>query len=206
MSALTSAFDALAIARHLERIAGSAAAVELHVFAYLACLLSVYDGRGPREWGYSFSATPAGSPFATSLADATDRIRAAGWLVDRGPSMVLSSAGLSELEALSAFPSQAPRLRYIEAATSAATLLPLPAVADALMYEPQLRRALDYLASSDELLDAQGVDMLMEQFIAISDALAETAPERGDLLVPAVVWLSYLADHEHDGEQPSLAV
>lgn len=194
MTTPTAAFDALAICRQLGRNAGGATAAEVQVLAYLSCLLSVYDGQEATTWGYSFAATPAGSPYAPDLAEATDRIRAAGWLVDRGPVVVVSDAGTSEFEALSTFPSKRPRLRYLEAATAATTLLPLPSVADALAYEPQLRRALDHLGGLDELLDEEGVRLIEPHFTAVAEALADVSAAGDELLVPAVVWLTYLAE------------
>jgi hypothetical protein len=193
MTASTAAFDVLAICRQLTRSAGGATAAELHVFSYLSCLLYVYDGHDAGGWGYSFAATPAGSPYARELADATDRVRAAGWLVDRGPVVVLSEAGRSELDALAAFASKAPRLRYLDSATAAATLLPLPSVADALAYEPQLRRALDHLGGLDELLDDEGLALVRPHFAAVAEALEDASVANAELLVPAVVWLTYLA-------------
>lgn len=202
MTIYTAAFDALAICRDLSRSAGGATASEVQVLAYLACLLSIYDGHDADRWGYSFAATPAGSPYARQLAQATDRIRAVGWLVDRGPVVVVSDTGAVEFDALAAFPSNRPRLRYLDAATAAATLLPLPAVADALAYEPQLRRALEYLGGLDELLDDEGLRLVRPHFAAVAEALEAASAGQGGLLVPAVVWLSYLAE---TGENAAIA-
>jgi len=185
--------DALATTGLLERTAGGVLAAEIHSFAYLACLLSMYDGHHGSEWGYAFTATPAGAPFAPELADATDRVRSAGLLVEHRPLFALSDAGRRILETLSRLKMLAPRLPYLSAATASAALLPLPSVRDALAHEPQLRAAMDSIGAS-ELLDDAGVEIVRAQFDAVRDALAADGRSRAGLVVPAVVWLTYLAD------------
>ena len=184
-------YDALFIAEALSRFAGGAAAVELHLFSYLACLVSVYDGRGAEDWLYPFVATLAGAPFAEVLAQETDRLRAAGRLLDEGPLLVLSDDGRVELEVLSSFSSARAHAPYLEAACAAASLLPLPSVAHSVSQEPGLRRALSAEASRELLGDAE-LMLVDEQFGAISEALADRSGEHRDLLVPTTLWLSYL--------------
>lgn len=184
-------YDALFVTETLSRFAGGAAAVELHLFSYLACLISLYDHRSVEEWLYPFVATPAGAPFAEVLAQETEQLRAAGLLLDEGPLLVLSEQGQVELELLGGFSSARARTPYLEAACAAASLLPLPTVAHAVSQEPGLRHALGADASRELLGDAE-LMLVDEQFGAITEALAERSGEHRDLLVPTTLWLSYL--------------
>jgi hypothetical protein len=185
------AYDALFVTQALSRFAGGAAAVELHLFSYLACLVSVYDRKPADGWSYEFVATPAGAPFAEVLAQETDRLRAAGHLLDAGPLLVLSEPGQAELPLLSDFTFIRERTPYLEAACAAASLLPLPTVANAVSQEPGLRHALSAEATRHLLGDAELI-LVDEQFGAVTEALAERSGERHDLLVPTTLWLSYL--------------
>lgn len=183
--------DALYISGALSEFAGGAAAVELHLFAYLACLLSVYDGRPAEEWRYAFVATPAGAPFAEVLATETDRLRAAGMLLDEGPLLILSDDGRELLASLGELSSSRHRAPYLEAGCSTASILPLPTVAHAVAAEPGLQNALQAAAPRALLGDTE-LTLVDEQFGAVTEALTERAPDRGDLLVPAALWLTYL--------------
>lgn len=165
--------------------------MELHLFSYLACLVSVYDRKPTDAWSYEFVATPAGAPFAEALAQETDRLRAAGHLLDAGPLLVLSGRGQAELPILGGFSFTRERTPYLEAACSAASLLPLPTVANAVSQEPGLRHALSAEATRHLLGDAE-LTLVDEQFGAVTEALAERSGERRDLLVPTALWLSYL--------------
>jgi hypothetical protein len=202
-SSVSAAFDALVITDALDRSADGAAAAELHVLAYLACLISFYDNRHPDAWAYGFSATPAGAPYAHVLAEECDRLRAAGRLLDEGEVLVLSSAGAEDLEALAEFSSCRARLPYVEAACASATLRPLPTVADALAYEPQLQRALDRRAPR-QLLTPTGLMLVDGQLRAVARVLGERSPIKRDLLVPTTIWLNYLrSSGEHSAESPA---
>lgn len=191
MSRSDSGHDALYISDALYSFAGGAAAVELHLFAYLGCLMSIYDGRSADQWHYSFVATPAGAPYAGALAEETDRLRAAGMLLDQGPLLTLSDQGRELLGSLSDLNSGRSRSPYLEAACAVASVLPLPAVANAITAEPGLKNALAASAPRELLGDAE-LTLVDEQFGAVTEALAERVSERPDLLVPTALWLGYL--------------
>jgi hypothetical protein len=188
---VAAAFDALAVTAALERSAHGAAAAEVHMFAYLSCLIGIYNGDAPEQWRYDFMATPAGAPYAHVLEREVDSLRASGRLLDSGDLLVLSQVGSEELEELRSFPSLLARAPYVDAACATASLQPLPSIADALAQEPQLQEALG-LHSSRELLTDSGLLLLDRQFRALRSALAERG-STSDLLVPAAVWMGYLA-------------
>jgi hypothetical protein len=186
-----SGHDALYISKALSAFAGGAAAVELHLFAYLGCLVSIYDGHSADQWHYSFVATPAGAPYSEVLAQETDRLRASGMLLDQGPLLVLSGRGKELLGSLSDLSSGRERAPYLEAACAVASVLPLPTVSHAVAAEPGLQNAL-HASAPRELLGEADLTLVDEQFGAVTEALAERVPERADLLVPTALWLGYL--------------
>jgi len=65
-----------------------------------------------------------------------------------------------------------------------------------LTFEPQLKRALQWAAST-ELLEPEGLDLVRRQFDAITETLTEQEVDaREDLMVPAVLWLTYLLEEQ----------
>jgi hypothetical protein len=186
-------FDALQISESIGVASQSGAApAEVHAFAYLGCLLSVYDRRPSAEWGYQFHATPAGAPFAPALDEALKILRASGLLVLQEDTFVLSSVGREDLNALGTHSVNSARLRYLKSATATAVLMPLPMVTNALSREPQLQRILG-APSSRTLLDTAGVDVVNSHFRIISEGFDERKVSDSDLTLPAMVWLSALA-------------
>lgn len=184
-------YDVLQIATQLTASADGMTEGELHTLAYLGCLLSVYDGHEASWWGYRFTATRAGAPFGYALSQALDLARDAGLLAQGDSTWSISARGRTELEQLTPLVLNNRRLPYLAAAGGAALAMPLPSLASALSWEPGLRRALNFVLTR-ELLDETGLSLVLEQFEALGDALAgDTAGI--DLMVPAVVWLTYLA-------------
>jgi hypothetical protein len=181
-------FDCLSICGELGRIAGGAGESEIANFGYLACLLSVYRGVPPSDWGYSFAATRVAAPYSEDLTKALESCRLSG-LIEQGPDgFALSERGSAELVGLSQLRRFGARRSYLDAACQSATAIPLPLVTESLSAEPQLRQALR-LSSLRPLLDDAGRHAVLAHFAALSEAV----PEADDLFVPAVVWLAYLA-------------
>lgn len=197
MSAAAS-FDALRLCAEISAASGAgAAAVEIHTFAYLGCLLSVYEDRPPAEWGYGFRVTPAGAPYSDELDSAMKTLRAGGMFVNYGHAFDLSSPGRADLELLCTHATNRARLRYLSSAAGTALLMPLPAVTSALSREPQLQEFLGAPTSRD-LLDEVGVDAVKAHFEVITRVLADR--DLGDdLTVPASLWLTALAEQASDG-------
>lgn len=166
---------------------------ELNTLDYLACLMSVYDGRTPAGWEYGYSVTDLGSPHSSAIQDAVDRCVRAAW-IDRGPRVLtMSEAGRRELEFQRMLPPTTWRVRYLDAAVSASVTMTLPSIVDALNYEPGLRRAMRFVRRQ-RLLDDASVDLLEAQFDDLRAAIGGDAP-RPTLVVPTAVWLSFLASN-----------
>ena len=92
---IEAAFDSLTIASQLEGIDLQPTRGEIHLLAYLASLLSLYarGGEGASDWGYSFAATPGGTPFSDSLHVEIDDLMSRGALTSAGTAIQLTQAG-----------------------------------------------------------------------------------------------------------------
>jgi hypothetical protein len=191
----SASFDALVIAQELTASGDGVTSTEVHVFAYLACLLAMYDGHSPPWWDYQFVGTKIGAPYSAMLADAVDLLTATGSLQQSAGVLSISKRGRDDIAALSIFDSYAPRTRYLEAACQCALTIPLASLGEILRAEPQLRSAVS-LMQSRELLDEMGVALLETHFAAVRRALADVGSEAAysDLMIPATVWLTYLSD------------
>ncbi|MFF3911667.1 hypothetical protein ACFYZJ_38385 [Streptomyces sp. NPDC001848] len=181
-------FDTLTITKELSVVSGGATEGEISLFAYLSCLLSVYEGNPPSEWGYQFSATHTAAPYSESLASAVDELKISSLLVQSSSGLQLSNGGLEEWNQYASLGRFQARMPYLTGACGSTLLMPLPAVGESISAEPSLRRALE-LSSKRELLGEGGRETLMEHFRAVSEAV----PEADDLMIPAVVWLEYLS-------------
>ena len=181
-------FDCMSICDSLEEIAGGAGELEIVLLSYLACLLSVYSGSPPSEWGYDFAATPSSAPFSSELSAAIRELQTLGLLENTADGIRLTERGKREARVLGNLRRFDHRRICLEAACKSANAIPLPLVTESITAEPQLRRARE-LESSRSLLDEVGRHAVMEHFRALNEAV----PQAADLFVPAVVWLTYLS-------------
>jgi hypothetical protein len=194
-------FDALELTGAVGDIGGGVTLSELQMLDYLACLLSVYAGANPHTWGFGFSVTDTGAPFARELAEAIESLLVTGWLMRDERVHCLTPAGEIELRFQRGLAPNRWRLRYLRGSASAAVSMPLPAISDALAHEPGLRRALEYVRRK-RLLDDTSLELVSHQFAALTEGLGRGPGEHEDLMVPAVVWLTYLArGHGNSGAQ-----
>lgn len=185
------AFDALELAKRLANQGQRGfTPAELHSLAYVACVLAVYDGRAPHWWGYRFTATTTGAPFALELTRTVERLTARECL-RHADVISLTDAGERELAELRTFPMNIRRARYLAGACDAAMALPLPSITEAVSYEPQLRSSVN-LQVVQQLLDDTGLQLIEPHLAELRVAL-DDQPD-GDLMVPAVIWLTYLAE------------
>lgn len=201
MSEIRPLFDLLWILNSLthERQLGAS---EPHLFGYLACVMSIYDGRDPSWWGYSFTTTRAGAPFAEDLAEALPLAVGAGLVVQEGSVISLTTAGESDAGSLRRLPSMASRLVYLRAATNAALALPLPTITEAVSSEPQLAQAVR-LGQARALFDENGLALLRPHLDGLRDLHGASAASDpvADLSVRGILWLSYLVGR---GKAPSV--
>jgi len=182
-------FDCLYIGRSLTTSLGTIAEAELHLFAYLSCLLFLYKGHPASDWGYEFTSTHTGAPYSLALQASVQGLIGASLLRASGEFLVLEPAGIEECNQLSALSLNSERIAFLEAACSSQLMLPVGIIRMAISEEPTLRPTVKY-ATSRRLLDGPATVRLYEQFDALNQAVGSETP---DLLVPASVWLTYLS-------------
>lgn len=181
-------YDTLSVISRTQQVIGNAMAGEVHLLAYLACLLSMYRGWAASDWAYGFIRSPYGAPYSSDIDAAVESMQANGWIEEAGQHLTLTSAGERILETLSQLGQNGPRKEPLDAACASILSVPMGIVGAAVSMEPELRNA-DELSLVRTLLDGPGVPVLHDQFAAITEVLGTDV---ADLMVPAVVWLNYL--------------
>lgn len=181
-------FDVLYITCSLRRIAGGVVAAELHLFAYLACVLSLYRGSMADNWGYTFVGTELGAPFSPDLDTAIAELANRGFLARTADRMRPSTEAEDRLRAFQALQLNRERVDCLYAACSSTSVFSLGMIGGALAHDPELRRSRK-VPLTRQLLDRSGRASLYRHF----EALRKGLPQRDvDLRVPAVVWLAAL--------------
>jgi len=192
-------FDALSIAGALSRSYQSTSLGEIQSVSYLACILSVYDGQPSSEWGYEFAVTETSSPFSVSILNAVDRLEKIGFLQADDGRYSLSPEGDETASSWASMHRFKDRQKYLMGATGAADALPLPALSAGLLEEPQVASAIR-LGVDRPLLGDVSLIVLHRYFQSLEESLGAGV----DLLIPAVVWLTYLLEQDIDEEPPVL--
>ncbi len=181
-----SAFDVLALTSKLEStFEVGVLHEELQLFAYLACLLSVYDGQPSAEWGYEFAATTSGSPYSGDLDEAVRARYELGFLNRQADQFYMTDRGAVELELLAQLSRNRDRSPYLEAAASSVLIKPVGSVGRAISQDPQIRSAAS-LHHSRPLLGESATLVLYSHFQMLRNALVDYGE---DLLLPAVAWI-----------------
>ena len=160
---------------------------EMHLYAYLANLISLNRGMPVADWGYGFSVTTEGFPFAHDLEQARQNLIGRSIIRENDsglwPERELLEAEVAVLESLR---QSERRKEWLTDAFACALNLPQGAVRDAINRSPgvalslRLRRAASLLKDTD-------VEEIYEEFELIKKVLG---PESEDMLQPVVVWLS----------------
>lgn len=193
-SDIAAIFDALFLISRLAQH-NFPARIDIHTFAYLACLMSIYSGQPANEWGYSFSAVPPTLPYSPTLDGAIDRLVETDYLktskstdVTNLAEFELTPEGERELGFFSTLSLLSRRLQFLDASTSAAVFTSSAAVVNSLANEPQLAAA-THLNSSRQLLTESSTARLYDEFEALSQAIGKTDV---NLILPASMYVSYL--------------
>src|ERR1700679_3636110 len=109
------AFDTLYILAALGTNVKRPVIAEIHVFAYLAALLSLYRGQPVADWGYGFAGTREGSPFSPEINEAIRALTSAGFLRSNERKIEITDSGMAELSILRDFSQNKERMAYLEA-------------------------------------------------------------------------------------------
>ena len=179
-------FDCLAISTRLQDVLDAVAPAEVHLFAYLACLLSVYRGMPVARWGYSFAGTHNGSPFSPEVEMSKELLLRTGHAtVTEFGYLQLTSSGCKEYELLASLTVNSQRIEYLVGACATVLTLPLGWIRAAITSDRQMRLAAE-LKTTRPLLTETAIDEFHEDFELLAAGLGADVP---DLMIPAIVWL-----------------
>lgn len=180
-------FDCLAVLSNAPASVTPLSSRELHLFAYLACLLALFEGEPIADWGYEFALTSLGYPHSADFEAARGALVDAGMLAaTEGDGFVASPRAMTELEALSSLSNLESRLRWLRAATDCALALPVGSIRYAVTARTDLVAATGSGHPRDLVTDLY-VAQIHDERALIEAALGGESP---DLLAPAVAWLS----------------
>jgi len=181
-------FDTLSLAERLSDVVEGFSRPELHLLAYAACLLSIYDGQPAAEWGYEFVSTENGLPFSQDIDEAIEMGFGLGLLFGHGALIAITQDGQTELKTLRDMESSKARDRYLAGAGDALLVFNPGNIREAFNYDPTI----SYLKGGNRtewVLTKPVVERLYENFKQLREALAYNAK---DLSVPLISWLKYL--------------
>lgn len=188
-------YDALSICVHLDPVLDSIAPSEIYLFAYLACLLALYRDQPVADWGYEFGAIDAGYPYSPTLDESIKDLVNSGRLQQGADGYLhVTTEGEKEFGWLLTLSVNFSREECIAGACDSALSLPLGVIKGALDESRDIHsaRTLSYarLLPSDA-----GRQEIHDQFDVLSQAVGIDVE---DLMVPAVVWLQFLATIEKE--------
>lgn len=182
------AFDCLFVAKHLQIQRSSISIQEIHLFAYLACLLWLYHERIVADWGYDFVGTEFGAPFSMQTDKALKVLIERGYFQKIQNHVRMTNLAEQPLQELSELTINKERAKCLQAACSNTTVFSVGMISSALAKEPELRRS-KALPSSRLLLEDAARSQLYIQFDALRSAIGQRS---NDLRLPAFVWLTSL--------------
>lgn len=182
------AFDCLFVANRLQVHGATFTAPELHLFAYLACLLWIYRQQAVTDWGYSFVGTELGAPFSQEVDAAVKELLERGYFSRVRERMRMTALAEQPLRDFGQLALNQQRAECLQAACASTAAFSVGMVGSALAQEPELKRA-QALPSSRRLLEEAARSQLYTQFDALRQALSSRS---SDLRLPAVVWLAAL--------------
>lgn len=191
-------FDCLFLARYLQRKLGGFSEAELHLLAYMACLLSLYREEPLTDWGYSFICTKFGAPYSREIAITIEELERRILFLRTKDKFQISNTAEQRLDDLIGLCLYQQRIDCLIAASSSTAAFSIGIVREALNSEPELHRA-KKLPANRELFEEPGLRLIYDQFQLLRQALG---CQSKDLRVPAVAWLTALFKF---GEQEEIA-
>jgi len=183
-------YDSLSIAAKLTERLGNTVPSEIHLFSYLACLLSLYRRWPVSDWGYAFAGTRAGGPFSSDIEEAIGSQMSSGQLGEANGLFRPTEAGQKELIELGQLENLSQREQFIDGACSSLLTLPIGMVRSAISHDPDISGA-SAIQSPRPLLQESALDELYDAFAVLSDKIGIDVK---DLLIPATIWLTYLGE------------
>lgn len=182
-------YDTLAISAKLKESFESIAPSEIHLFAYLSCLLSLYSGKAASDWGYGFVATENGSPYSPEVDDALRFLVREGYLYESNGYLTIVASGLRDYGELGELLRNQEREPFLDGSCASVFALPIGIIRQAISTDHDMTVATSF-GDTRGLLTESNVEDLHDAFALLSK---EIGVDVDDLMVPAVVWLNYLS-------------
>ena len=189
MANASASFDFLFITEKLSAKLGTATFGEIHLFSYLSCLLSLFQGQPVADWDYSFAGLDTGSPFSAELQESYSELERVGLLACSPAGIINTPEGTRELEFLTDLRYFDSRKSCLTAACESLLSFPVGMVRNAMSMEPGLRPAFN-VGGTRSLLEATALGQLHEHFNALHSVIGQSR----DLMIPSTVWLTYLLE------------
>ena len=190
MNNSNSYYDGLSICVHLDPVLDTIAPSEIHLFAYLACLLALYRKQPVANWGYEFGAVEGGYPYSPFLDKSITDLVDKGYLHrDTDAFLHVTPAGKDEFAWLQSMSAGSNREEYVAGACDSALSLPLGMIREALNQSTDLRSA-RVSSHARHLPSDGGTQVLHDHFDVLSQAVGIDVQ---DLMIPAVIWLQFLS-------------
>ncbi|QYK54337.1 MAG: hypothetical protein KF824_05415 [Fimbriimonadaceae bacterium] len=167
---------------------------ELHLLAYMSCLLHLYDGGSVSDWGYTFYGTEDGAPFSDELESAFQSLVDAGSIIPKGESFIALPHLSRVATAISTLEAFAHRRACVSGSMASICYFGSGIVREALEQEPELRRARS-AGTQRKLLIEEGLESLYFHFQFIKERL----PRMEDLRASSVLWISSLYETKRLG-------
>lgn len=182
-------YDILSLTIKLEDSLGDVSESEIQMFAYLACILSIFDGNSANDWGYSFIKNELGSPFSEALSSSIHSLIINEGLVAKDEYFISNELSVTRFSLFKELDVYKKRESYIETAYKCLKFIPYSKVRSALFSEPNLKIANNNV-NRRLLLDEEGasIQLLYNQFDKLHTALGTNYRSK---VIPALVWMSH---------------
>ena len=164
---------------------------EIQFFAYLSCLLSLYDGHPVSEWNYGFIKSNLGSPYSSDIHSSLELLISNGSIVESDENFFqVTDKGNKNLAFFKTQTQLNWRCVYLETACRSLSVLPYGAIKEALIREPVILSARNSLTSKSLLENSNpATEALHIQFASLKSALEG---QYKSLIGPAIVWIESL--------------
>jgi len=160
---------------------------EINLLAYLAMLLSIYDGRKSHEWGYLFSYHSFGGPDCYELHNEIENLTTSGIIRESKNDYLCVDYYISFKKYLLELERFKWRKKYLQTSIDACLTKSLPLISIAINEEPGISSAKKLQRKI--VLHSSDNTGLYEDFKALKCALGDL---RENIIIPASVWIEYL--------------
>lgn len=180
-------FDVIAISTKLNTFIGGCSSPEIHLFAYLACLLTLFDREPISNWGYGFIVTENGNPFGLEIEKGVNLNVSRGNLEEVDGLYTLTKRGKGEYSLLSSLGNFVRREKYLEGSCSSLAPLPLGYVRQGIKSDEAIRSAIK-LEQTNLLFTEASLSIMYTEFAEILDVIGS---KTSNLIIPSSIWLSH---------------